>query len=74
MVTMRFHVKTDNGERLARVAGSADRLVRMNDMSEKGNPAPEIIVCNELRILWRRSLALWIRMRWPRLAAWWNGR
>ena len=73
MVTTRFHVKIDNGERLARVAGSADRLVRMNAMTEKGNPAPEVIVCNELKILWRRSLALWIRMRWPRLAAWWTG-
>ncbi len=73
-------MRAKESERLARVADSAARLYRIAELwaeAERlvpleGTPDEGIasLLRNELNILWRRSLVLWFRLRWWRLAAW----
>lgn len=59
-------------DRLARVGDSAERLGRLQRLVAEDCPEAELVLRNELRILWGRALSLWVRLRWPGLLARWD--
>ena len=53
-------------ERVWRLAMSADRFARMTKLWEKGEKPPDILLCNEARLMARRAFLLWLRLKWRR--------